>query len=127
MIAAVEQGYPQREIEQASYEFQKALERGERKFIGVNSFLEGGPAEIEPFAVDPAIERDQVAELRKRKAGRAGRAVEKALGALEQEAAGDGNVFPPILEAVKASATVGEICTTLARRFGRYKEPAARR
>jgi len=127
MIAAIEQGYPQREIEEASYEFQKALERGDRKVVGVNACVEDAPGEIEPFAVNPAIERDQVDELRKRKAARDAGAVDKALAILDRAAAGEGNLFPPILEAVKASATVGEVCATLARHFGRYREPTTSR
>jgi methylmalonyl-CoA mutase N-terminal domain/subunit len=122
MVAAIEQGLPQRDIEEASYEFQKSLERGERKIIGVNACVEGGEGDIEPFAVDPEIERSQVEDLRKRKAARDGRAVEKSLAGLDAAADEDANLFPFILEAVKASATVGEICATLARHFGRYRE-----
>jgi methylmalonyl-CoA mutase N-terminal domain/subunit len=122
MVKAVEERFPQREIEEASYVFQKSVERGERKIIGVNDFIDDGEPEIEAFAVDPAIERERISDLRKMKTARDARAVERALSDLGRAAAGDANLFPPVLEATKASATVGEICEVLAGRFGRYTE-----
>jgi methylmalonyl-CoA mutase N-terminal domain/subunit len=122
MVRAIEQGFPQREIEKASYDYQKAVERGDQKVVGVNAYTDQAPAKIEVFRVDPQIETDQVAELKRRRASRDTAALDAALADLDRCAAGDANLFPPILEAVKRSATVGEICSTLTKRFGRYRE-----
>ncbi len=122
MVEAIEAGFPQREIEEASYLYQKSIERGERKIVGVTDFRDDGESVIEAFALDPAIERLQISALQERRAGRDGRAVEKALAALGREAEGDGNLFPPVLEAVKASATLGEISSVLTGKFGLYRD-----
>ncbi len=122
MVKAIEQGFPQREIEEASYAYQREVETGARKVVGVNDYVDQCPASPKVFAVDPKIERSQISDLLKRKTARDGRTVEAALDELDQAAAGKANLFPPILKAVKASATVGEICGVLAGRFGRYKE-----
>ncbi len=122
MVKAIEHGYPQREIEKASWEYQKSIERGEQKIVGVNAHTDEGKAAIDVFGVDPETERSQVSNLRERKAARDQAAVEKALADLERTAAGTSNLFPPILEAVKRSVTLGEICGALCKHFGRYRE-----
>jgi methylmalonyl-CoA mutase N-terminal domain/subunit len=122
MVKAIEQGYPQREIEKASYEYQKSIERGDQKVVGVNAYTDDGQTTVDVFYIDPEIENSQVDDLRKRKAARDGAAVAKTLSDLDRAAAGTDNLFPPILEAVKKSVTVGEICSTLAKHFGRYRE-----
>ncbi len=122
MITAIEQGYPQREIERSSYDYQKALERGEERVVGVNAYVEGDAGDTPVFRVDPALEPEQVALLAKRRAARDNARVEAALAALHAAAGGPANLMPPILEAVSARATIGEICATLARTFGRYRE-----
>jgi methylmalonyl-CoA mutase N-terminal domain/subunit len=122
MVRAIEEGFPQREIEEASYAYQKSIERGERTIVGVNDYTDDGETPVDAFALDPEIERRQVVGLRKMRAGRDGGAVEKALAALDRAAAAGANLFPPVLEAVKTSATLGEICAVLAGRFGRYRD-----
>jgi methylmalonyl-CoA mutase N-terminal domain/subunit len=122
MVRAIERGFPQREIEEASYAQQKAVGSREKKIVGVNAYTEGGGVAIEVFSVDPEIEKNQIADLKKRKAARDGAAVEAALAEIDRAAAGKANLLPPILEAVKRSATVGEISAALAKRFGRYRE-----
>lgn len=122
MIAAIEASYPQREIERASYEFQQALERGDEKVVGVNVHVEKPQTVEGVFRVDPQLEKWQVASLKKRRKDRDGAAVTSALNALDNAAAGSSNLFPFILAAAKNSATIGEICATLAKRFGRYQE-----
>jgi methylmalonyl-CoA mutase N-terminal domain/subunit len=122
MVKAIEQGFPQREIEKASYDYQKAIERGDRKVVGLNAHTDETPAKIDVFLVDPRIEADQTAELKKRKASRDSAALNKALLELDRAAAADANLFPPILDAAKRGATVGEICATLTEHFGRYRE-----
>ncbi|MEJ2722972.1 MAG: methylmalonyl-CoA mutase family protein, partial [bacterium] len=107
MVKAIERGYPQREIEKASYEYQKAIENGEQKVIGVNIFNDEREAVTDVFRVDPAIEANQVAELEERRKARDDAAVAAALETLDNTAAADANLFPPILEAVRHSVTVG--------------------
>jgi methylmalonyl-CoA mutase N-terminal domain/subunit len=122
MVTAIERAYPQREIEKASYEYQKTVERGDQKVIGVNAYADEGETGIDVFHVDPKIEQDQVLDLESRKTGRDPHALGRSLKALDNAATGDANLFPAILDAVKQSATIGEICATLEKHFGRYRE-----
>ncbi len=122
MVKAIKRGFPQREIEAASYEYQTSIGRGDRKVVGVNAYVDDGETAPEVFAMDPEIEKSQVAALKRRKAARDGSAVRNVLAELDRAAAGNGPLFPSILEAVKASATLGEICGILAKRFGRHRE-----
>jgi methylmalonyl-CoA mutase N-terminal domain/subunit len=122
MIKAIETSYPQREIERASYEWQKAMERGDERVVGVNSHMEDPETIEDVFRVDPALEKRQVESLQRRREKRDAAAVSSALTALEKAATGTDNLFPFILDAVKTGATVGEICKALARHFGRYRE-----
>ncbi|HEX5133613.1 MAG TPA: methylmalonyl-CoA mutase family protein [Candidatus Krumholzibacteria bacterium] len=122
MIAAIEQGYPQREIERASYAYQKSLERGDARVVGVNAYTEDNGAETAVFRVDPALEEEQVALLQKRRAARDTVRVDATLAALDAAARADTNLMPLIVDAVAARASVGEICATLARTFGRHRE-----
>jgi methylmalonyl-CoA mutase N-terminal domain/subunit len=122
MVKAIELGFPQREIEKASYEWQKAMERGDERVVGVNAHVEEQKTIESVFRVDPELEKQQVASLQKRREKRDTGAVSSALAVLENAAAGTENLFPFILDAVKAEATVGEICGALARHFGRYRE-----
>jgi methylmalonyl-CoA mutase N-terminal domain/subunit len=122
MTKAIEAGYPQREIEKASYEFQKALESGDELVVGVNSHVEDRGTIESVFRVDPQLEKRQVASLEKRRENRDAAKLSSALDALGNAATGKENLFPYILEAVKSEATIGEICATLAKHFGRYRE-----
>ncbi|HEU4365328.1 MAG TPA: methylmalonyl-CoA mutase family protein, partial [Candidatus Krumholzibacteria bacterium] len=127
MITAIEQGFPQHEIERASYEYQKALERGEERVVGVNAHTDGTGAAPPVFRVDPALEREQVALLARRRNARDGALVNKTLSALDTAARGSDNLMPLILDAVAARATIGEMCATLAKTFGRHREGGGRR
>ena len=122
MIPAIEQGFPQHEIERASYEYQKAMERGEERVVGVNAHTDGSGEATPVFRVDPQLEREQVVLLRERRAARDGAHVEKTLAALDAAARGTENLMPHIVDAVAARATIGEICATLAKTFGRHRE-----
>jgi len=124
MIEAIEDGYPQREIERASYEYQKALERGDERVVGVNAYSESVGAEVPVFRVDPKLERDQVDRLATARRTRNSARVAAALAHLDSAAKTTDNLMPVIIEAVAARATVGEICTTLAKTFGRHHEGA---
>ncbi len=122
MIPAIEAGFPQREIAQASFDYQKAIGSGERKIVGVNAFTEqdGPPVELLQIGENAAREQEtKLAALRKR---RDGARVTAALDALKRAAAGNENTMPAILDAVRAYATVGEICGALRQVFGAYQE-----
>jgi len=122
MIPAIEAGFPQREIAQASYDYQRSVETGERKIVGVNAFVESEERPMELLAIDESAARRQeekLAALRKR---RSQARVDATLDALRRAAAGSENTMPAILDAVRAYATVGEICQALAEVFGGYQE-----
>ncbi len=126
MIHAIEAGYPQREIERAAYEFQKQLESGEEKVVGVNAYTEAADVETPVFRVDPKLEKEQVAALAKRRATRDNARVTKTLAKIEAAARATDNLMPHIVDAVSARATIGEICTALAKVFGRHREGGRR-
>lgn len=122
MLAAIGSGYVQREIQQAAYEHQKAVESGDRVIVGVNRFESDRNEPISTLRVDPSIEASQVSALKKVRSRRNQRSVEQALDDLETAAAGPENLVPPISRAVEAYATVGEIADRLRRAFGEYSE-----
>ena len=122
MVAAIERGFPQREIQNAAYAAQLAVDRKEAIVVGVNDFAEKEPPPTGLLRVDPAIEAAQVARLQKLRARRDDSAVRDALDGLQQTAVGTGNLMPPILHAVESLATLGEIADTLRAVFGEYQE-----
>ena len=121
VIPAIEQGYQQREIERRAYEHQRAVEARERVVVGVNDFVLDEEPPVEVAAVDPALERDQVERLRGLRARRGHDEHARALRALDDAARGGDNLLPPILGAVKALATVGEIADALRAVFGEHQ------
>ncbi|MGM0575716.1 MAG: acyl-CoA mutase large subunit family protein [Myxococcota bacterium] len=124
IVRAVEVGYPQKEIADSAFRDQQKVDRGERVIVGVNKFVEEEGERIPVLRIDPAVERDQKARVRKLKDSRdAGRA-ESALGAVREACRGTDNLMPPIIEAVKADVTVGEICDVFREEFGVYRDPA---
>jgi methylmalonyl-CoA mutase N-terminal domain/subunit len=120
VIPAIERGYIQKEIERRAYEHQRAVEKKERIVVGVNDFTVAEEAPVEVAVVDPALERDQVARVRATRARRAQPEADRALRALGDAATGGTNLLPPIVGAVKALATVGEIADVLRGVFGEY-------
>jgi methylmalonyl-CoA mutase N-terminal domain/subunit len=120
MVRAIEQGFPQREIERRAYEHQRAVEAGERVVVGVNDFVVDDEEPIPVAVVDPALERTQVERVRAVRARRNAAEHARALRALDDAAAGTANLVGPIVGAVKALATVGEIADVLRARFGEY-------
>jgi methylmalonyl-CoA mutase, N-terminal domain len=122
MVAAIEAGFPQREIERRALEHQRAVESGARVIVGVNKFTDG-PGDAAPplHRPDPALEAAQVARLARLRAGRDGSKLRAALDDLSSVAAGSDNLFPTILAAVKARATLGEIADRLRNRFGEFQ------
>jgi len=124
MVEAIEAGFPQREIMDAAYAYQRALDAKEKIVVGVNDFVEENEEPIEILYIDDAVEDEQKRELAALKRRRDGKAVVSALRSLEQ-ACGDGkNVMPPLIEAVKTYATVGEISDVMRKVFATYEEPA---
>ena len=124
VIAALENGYLQREIAEASYRYQTEVERNERIVIGVNRFKAADESRIPTLQIDLALEDRQRAAVQALRARRDNGRCLAALQGLEDVARGSGNVMPALLAAVKAESTEGEIVDVLARVFGRYREPA---
>jgi len=122
MIPAIERGFPQTEIANASYEFQHSVEMGESVIVGVNKFTEKDEKPIELLQIDATAERRQIEKLREVKARRSAGDVEKALASLKKAAEGTENTMPFILDAVRVYATVGEIAASLGEVFGSYTE-----
>ena len=121
-LRAIESGYVQNEIQIAAYDYQRAVERGERVVVGVNRFRQEQDGPVPTFRVDPALERTQVERLRQVRAGRSPADVSQKLDALEAAARGTENLLPPILNAANVYATVGEIAGRLRSVFGEYRE-----
>lgn len=121
MVAAIEQGYVQREIQNASYEYQLQIERNERIIVGVNQFTSTA-APIPIMRVDPALEASQVERLRALKARRDNVKTTAACARVEAVARDGGNLMPAILDAVRAYATVGEISDAMRAVFGEHTE-----
>jgi methylmalonyl-CoA mutase N-terminal domain/subunit len=122
MLAAIEAGYVQGEIQQAAYEAQLAVEKGEAIVVGVNKFRQEEKDAAPVFRVDPAIEQSQVERLRALRASRANNVVEQRLAALETAARASDNLVPHIMSCCEALATVGEISDRLRNVFGEYRE-----
>ena len=122
MINAIERGYPQTEIANASFEFQQSVEQGESVIVGVNKFVEKDEKPIELLQIDESIERKQVERLREVKSTRNQSEVDRTLNALRKAAEGSENTMPYILDAVRTYATVGEMCNALKGVFGSYTE-----
>ncbi len=126
-VACIESGWMQGEIQEEAVRAERELATGERRVVGLNVAVArgGGGAATSDFRVDPAIEPQQRARLRQARADRAAGPVTDALGRLEAAARDPGaDLMPPILEAVRRRATVGEVCRVLALVFGRYRAPA---
>jgi methylmalonyl-CoA mutase N-terminal domain/subunit len=123
MIAAIERGYPQSEIANASYEYQRSIENDERLIVGVNAFQSGANERIDLLQIDDAAERAQVEKVKELRLRRDHAQVERTLAALREAASSPAeNTMPFILDAVRASATVGEICDAFRAVFGTYEE-----
>jgi methylmalonyl-CoA mutase, N-terminal domain len=123
-LQAIEHGFIQGEIQNAAFEFQKAVERGDAVVVGVNRFRMEEGRKIPTFRLNPAIERAQIERLRQVRAGRDSKMITERLQKLEQAARGQENLIPLILAAADAYATLGEISDRLRSVFGEYREAA---
>ena len=122
MVAAIERGYPQREIQNAAYDYQRQIEKGEQIVVGVNKFGITGEQPPDLLRVDEALGERRRRQVAATRVERDNGAVRERLEALRQAAVGTGNLMPPILAAVKAEATIGEICDSLRSVFGEHTE-----
>jgi methylmalonyl-CoA mutase N-terminal domain/subunit len=125
MVEAVEAGFPQREIQESAYQYQKAVERGEQVIVGVNRYvMEGETHKPDILQIDEAVRGHQLERLTRVKATRDNGAVSNSLEKLKKAAQSNENTMPAIIEAVAAYATVEEICVALRDVYGIYEEPA---
>ena len=122
-VAAIEHGFQKNEIEKAAYQLAKEVDEGERVVVGVNRFQLDTEEPYEPLRVDPAIEEQQAERLAKLRADRDGGEVERCLADLVAAAQSDDNVLYPMKEALRARATVGEVCDALRSVWGTYVPP----
>ena len=125
MVPAIEAGYPQREIANAAYRTQQAIETGEQVVVGVNRHVDPAPPAVETLYIDESAGRRQAERLAGLRETRDGARVERTLDALRRTAAGTGNLMPPLIDAVRAHATLGEMCAALRDVWGEYEEAPA--
>jgi len=121
-LAALESGFVQRRIHESAYRAQRAVEDGTQIVVGVNRFVDDSPGTPQVFAIDPAIEREQVERVRAVRAGRSEQEWARALGDVDRAARGGDNLVPPVIAAVEAHATLGEIADTLRTVFGEHRD-----
>ena len=122
MVAAIETGYVQREIQNAAYQYQLQIERAERVVVGVNKFTAAEVSRVPILRIDPALERAQVERVRELRARRDDAKARAACALVERVARDGGNLLPAILDAVRALATVGEISDAMRTVFGEHVE-----
>jgi methylmalonyl-CoA mutase N-terminal domain/subunit len=123
-LAAIEQGFVQRAIQDAAYRTQLAVDAGETIVVGVNRYAEGTGAEVGVFRPDPSIEMSQIERVRACRASRDQPACDAALASLERAARSSDNLVPAVIAAVEARATLGEISDAMRRVFGEYQDPS---
>ena len=122
MVEAIELGYPQKEIAESAYKFQQAVEKREKVIVGVNDFVAENEEPIEILYIDESAADKQLAKLEQLKKTRDNDAVKRTLDALKVGARGKANTMPLLIEAVRAYATVGEMCDALREVWGEYEE-----
>ncbi|MCK4304540.1 MAG: methylmalonyl-CoA mutase, partial [Candidatus Eisenbacteria sp.] len=125
IVAAINQGFPQKEIARSAYEFQKKVESGEHVIVGINKYQDDGEEHPVPtLKIDHAVERRQIEQIGQVKEQRNQIQARDALDAVRQAAAGKENLTPRIVAAVKAGITLGEISDVFREVFGVYRDPA---
>src|SRR5262245_24536579 len=122
MVEAIERGFPQKEIAESAYRFQQSVERKEKIIVGVNDFVQEGEPPIEILYIDETAADRQLAKLETLRKTRDNDRVRRSLDALRQTARTKANLMPPILDAVRAYATIGEMCDALREVWGEYEE-----
>jgi len=125
MVAAIEKGFPQREIQDSAYQYQKAVERGDQVIVGVNKYtMTDEPSQVPILVIDESVRNHQVERLEQTRSKRDAGSVTIALEKLKQAAKNNNNTMPATIDAVRAYATLGEICSALRDVYGVYEEPA---
>ena len=124
MVAAIEKGFPQREIQDSAYQYQKAVERGDQVIVGVNKYAIEDETRIPTLVIDESVREHQIERLERTRSRRDAGAVANALEKLKLAARNAENNMPATIEAVRAYATLGEICSALRDVYGIYEEPA---
>jgi methylmalonyl-CoA mutase N-terminal domain/subunit len=125
MVDAVENGFPQREVQESAYQYQKALERGDQTIVGVNKYvMEDEPQQVPTLVIDESVRQHQLERLERTRTKRNRGEVDRTLDKLRQAAQQGDNTMPATIEAVRAYATLGEICSALRDVYGIYEEPA---
>jgi methylmalonyl-CoA mutase, N-terminal domain len=123
IIRAVEEGYPQREIAESAYQFQREVENGERQIVGVNSFKADSDEPIPTLKIDEKVAQDQIERLQAVKRSRSQSDVQEKLRAVEAACRDERkNLMVPVLEAVRAYATLGEVCDVFRKVWGAFRE-----
>ncbi len=123
IVRAIELGYPQKEIAEAAYTYQRQVDSKERAVVGVNRYVTDEELPVEILRIDEALERAQIERLREIKRTRDNDLVKSRLNVLKRASGGQENLMPYIVEAVKASATLQEICDAWREVFGEYRDP----
>jgi methylmalonyl-CoA mutase N-terminal domain/subunit len=121
-LAAIEQGTIQRQIQESAYRSQREIDEGERIVVGVNRYTDDTPLSIDVLRIDPAVEREQRERVGRLRAARDSERARRMLDSVTRAARGSDNLVPPIIDAVEAHATVGEIADTLREVFGEYRD-----
>jgi methylmalonyl-CoA mutase N-terminal domain/subunit len=124
IVAAVEAGYPQREIANSAYAFQRQVDTGQRVVVGVNRYATSETETIPTLKIDDGPERQQIDRIRAVRAGRDAGAARAALDGVRQACRGDANIMAAVLAASRCDATLGEICRVFREEFGEYRDPA---
>jgi len=122
MVEAIERGFPQKEIAESAYRFQQAVERKEKIIVGVNDFVQADEPPIEILYIDESAGGTQLAKLEQLRRTRDNDAVKRTLDGLRAAARTTENLMPRIIDAVRAYATVGEMCDALREVWGEYEE-----
>jgi methylmalonyl-CoA mutase N-terminal domain/subunit len=124
MISAIERGYPQREIAESAYRFQQDVERKRQLIVGVNEFVSDADNAVPTLHIDEGVAARQLEKVDRIRRTRNKVVVDRAIGKLKKAASGKDNTMPPLLDAVRAYATVGEMCDALREVWGEYQEQA---
>ncbi len=124
-VAAIERGFQKAEIERSAYRVARQIDTGQRVIVGVNRFTHPGDEPYQPLRVDPAIEQEQAGRLAELRASRDGAEFKRRIDDVRHATEGTGNLLYPLREALRARATVGEVCDALRDVWGAYKPPDA--
>lgn len=123
MLEAIEKNYPQQEIADSAYHYQRQLDADEKTMVGVNKYMSEESLPVEILDIDPELEKQQIAKINKIKNERDEGKIQECLGRVGEACSGKQNVMEPIIEAVKADATLQEVCDVFREIFGEYRDP----